>query len=194
MYSYEETIVEMERRHASWLQLLDQSADRLEKVLLELPVPQNVKAYAYMQGLTRFHKSLLALRLLVVSGFGDEAAGVLRRLAETAVTVKYVSICGESQLWPLVEGAEFIPAVQADTAKRDVPDLRMLAEQVGMPEWKDDIRPGDLLGGLGPLSETEDPEDWFPPIGPTPFDAAGLLSKGCRLAGILLDTVPECGS
>lgn len=184
----------MERRHASWLQLLDQSAERLEKVLLELPVPQNVKAYAYMQGLTRFHKSLLALRLLVVSGFGDEAAGVLRRLAETAVTVKYVSISGESQLWPLVEGAGFIPAVLADTAKRDVPDLRTLAEQIGMPEWKDDVLPGDLIGGWGPLSETEDPEDWFPPIGPTPFDAAGLLSKGCRLAGILLDTVPEWGS
>lgn len=195
MHSYEETIVEMERRHASWLQLLDQSADRLEKVLLELPVPQNVRAYAYMQGLTRFHKSLLALRLLVVSGFGDEAASVLRRLAETAVTVKYVSISGESQLWPLVEGADFIPAVQADTAKRDVfPDLRMLAEQIDMPEWKDDVRPGELLGGLGPLFETEDPGDWFPPIGPTPFDAAGLLSKGCRLAGFLLDTVPECGS
>ncbi|MGP0583432.1 hypothetical protein [Paenibacillus timonensis] len=162
MYNYEETIVEMERLHASWLQLLDQSAGRLEKVLLELPVPQNVKAYAYMQGLTRFHKSLLALRLLVVSGFEDEAAVVLRRLAEVAATVKYVSISEEPQVWTLVEGAEYIPAIQAD------------------------VPAGAPLGGLGPLSETEDPEDWFPPIGPTPFDAASLLSKGCRLADILL--------
>ncbi|WP_178021491.1 hypothetical protein [uncultured Paenibacillus sp.] len=194
MYSYEETILEMERRHASRLQLLDQSADRLEKVLLELPVPQNVRAYAYMQGLTRFHKSLLALRLLVVSGFGDEAADALRRLTEAAVLVKYVSISEEPQVWPLVEGAGFIPAVQAEAVKPDVPDLRTFAEQAGMPEWKDDLLPGDFLGGLDPQSETEEPEDWFPPIGPAPFDAAGLLSKGCRLAGILLDSVPGCGS
>ncbi|WP_339821262.1 hypothetical protein MKZ15_08755 [Paenibacillus sp. FSL R7-0216] len=83
-------------------------------------------------------------------------------------------------MWPLVEGAEVV--------KTDLSELRMLAERAGMSEWEDDVLPWDLLGGLGPLSETEDPEDWFPPIGPTPFDAAGLLAMGCRLANILLST------
>ncbi|MCT2196359.1 hypothetical protein M3G15_14570 [Paenibacillus sp. p3-SID1389] len=164
MYGYEETIAEMEQRHAAWLQLLDQSADRLEEALLELPVPQNVKAYAYLQGLTRFHNSLLALRLLVVSGFSEEAAGLLRHMTEAAAMVRYISMSGDSQVWPLVEKAGSVPWDPADAAKPDgVPNPRTLAEQ----------------------------EDWFPPIGPSPFDATDLLSKGCRLAELLLETLPE---
>ncbi|WP_198524770.1 hypothetical protein [Paenibacillus phocaensis] len=190
MYGNKDTILDMELRHADLLNRLDQSAERLEAVLTELPVPQSVQAYVRLQGMIRFHNSLLALRLLVVSGFGDEASAVLRRMEKAAVLVNYVSTHGEQQWEPLLAGeAPLIPSAPVGAAGEDAPDLRTLAEESGMSEGYDDLRPDSPLDGTALLFATDETEDWFPPIGPAPFDAADVLAKGCRLADMLIDAV-----
>ncbi|MBW4839892.1 MAG: hypothetical protein KZY74_10855 [Paenibacillaceae bacterium] len=193
MFIDEDTLAEMERGHADWLKRLEQSADRLGTILLELPVPQNAQAYASLHGLTRFHNSLLAFRLLVVSGFSDDAAGVLRRMGEAAVMVKFVSTLEEKQILSFMEEAAMVPLVPDEAVSPHTPELRTIAEAADRSKGCDKLKPSGPLAGWHSLLEADEPEDWFPPIGPAPFDAADLLWKGCRLADILLEVVQECG-
>lgn len=72
---------ELLRIHADWVGLLD-------GYLLEQPFPQNLLSHVSATLITRFHKSMLALQLLSISGFGDEAYGVLRMMVEYTNTLK----------------------------------------------------------------------------------------------------------
>ncbi|MGG6311511.1 hypothetical protein [Paenibacillus macerans] len=183
----EEVTAEMECRHSSWLKLLNESAERLETCLLEQPVPQNMPAYAYMHGLTRFHKSMLALRLLAVAGFEEEAYGAWRRMVEHAVMLKYIARGAGERVLLFVDETGFIRPTPAGSSCGAVPDMGKMAEEAGMREWYEAAPPNGSEGDSSFTPTAGDSEDWFPPIGPAPFDASDLLSKGYRLAAVMLE-------
>ncbi|ULO09573.1 hypothetical protein H1230_12830 [Paenibacillus sp. 19GGS1-52] len=87
MYN-EEVRIEMINKHKELLRIYEDWVGLLDGYLLEQPFPQSLLSHVSASFITRFHKSMLALQLLSISGFGDEAYGVLRLMVEYTSTLK----------------------------------------------------------------------------------------------------------
>ncbi|MRN57301.1 hypothetical protein [Paenibacillus monticola] len=97
MYN-EEVQIEMKNKHKELLRIHDDWVGVLDGYLLEQPFPQNLLSHVSATFITRFHKSMLALQLLTISGFCDEAYGVLQMMAEYTITLKFIKNYPEERL------------------------------------------------------------------------------------------------
>lgn len=86
-----EVIEEMEHNHINSLEAHKIMVTFMDKYLLSGEVPDNLISHLSLYFLTKFHKSLLALRMLVVSGFDEDASIILRTLVEMTITLGYIS-------------------------------------------------------------------------------------------------------
>jgi hypothetical protein len=86
-----EVMEHMETKHTLSLEVHKLLVKLLDKYLLGGEVPDNLLAHLSLYFLTKFHKTLLAFRMLVVSGFDEDASILLRTLVEAAITLGYIS-------------------------------------------------------------------------------------------------------
>lgn len=86
-----EVVSEMESKHQMSLQANKIMLLLFDKYLLKGEVPDNLLSHLTLYFLTKFHKSLLSFRMLVISGFEEDARIILRTLIESAIVLAYIS-------------------------------------------------------------------------------------------------------
>jgi hypothetical protein len=86
-----EVVEEMERKHRLSLEAQQLTISLLDQYLLDGEVRNELLAQLSLYFLTKFHKSLLAFRMMVVSGFDEDASVLLRTLLEAAIILGYIS-------------------------------------------------------------------------------------------------------
>ncbi|KKO53853.1 DUF5677 domain-containing protein [Paenibacillus sp. DMB20] len=86
-----EVVNDMEIRHSKSLEAHKLMVLELDKYLLGGEVPNNLLSHTSLYFLAKFHKSMLSFRLLVVSGFNEDASVILRTMVEIAIVIAYIS-------------------------------------------------------------------------------------------------------
>lgn len=91
----------MEEMHSKSLQGLQKMINLIDETLSIGEIPNTDLALITLFYLSKFHKSLLALRLLVVSGFKEDSIVLLRTLLELLLHLIYISLEPEerTRLW-----------------------------------------------------------------------------------------------
>ncbi|MBW4082636.1 hypothetical protein [Paenibacillus sp. S150] len=174
-----EIVAEMSHNHRALLKRYDDSLERLGVFLTEQPFPQSLQNHILLHLATRFHKSALALRLLLVSGYCGEAYGVLRMMTEFAAILKDIpEQPGESVLRWIEDGGHS-------------PDrmLRARAEEAHLQEGLGSVRRACSSSSF-PQPDIN-PEELILPVGPVPFNAEGMLEQACWLAAAIQGYVAD---
>lgn len=107
MYN-EEVRIEMINKHKELLRIHEDWVGLLDGYLLEQPFPQSLLSHVSATFITRFHKSMLALQLLSISGFCDEAYGVLRMMVEYTNTLKSIKNNPEERLIQFMDETQML--------------------------------------------------------------------------------------
>ncbi|MGN7764932.1 hypothetical protein [Paenibacillus sp. 22594] len=160
----QEVVIEMNHNHRTLLKSYDEWLELLNVYLTEQAFPQNLSDHVTLYFATRFHKSALALRLLLISGYCEESCGVLQMMAEYTIILK---------------------------SMRNNPDwdIQRMAEEGHLREWLEAVHTPCSSGKYPQL--VTDLEELILPVGPAPFDAGSMLEQACRLAALVLGPVPE---
>ncbi|AUS27797.1 MULTISPECIES: DUF5677 domain-containing protein [Paenibacillus] len=98
-----EVVSDMEMRYSKSLEAHKLMVLELDKYLLGGEVPNNLLSHTSLYFLAKFHKSLLSFRLLVVSGFNEDASIILRTMVEIAIVIAYISKEPEKRLDRFIE-------------------------------------------------------------------------------------------
>lgn len=98
-----EVVNDMEIRHLKSLEAHKLMVLELDKYLLGGEVPNNLLSHTSLYFLAKFHKSMLSFRLLVVSGFNEDASIILRTMVEIAIILAYISKEPEKRLNRFIE-------------------------------------------------------------------------------------------
>jgi hypothetical protein len=91
MYMNQEVIVEMEKRHESSLNSLNTMVDLCDKFLSKKIMPDTELTHVTLFYIAKFYKSLLSLRILIISGFQEDGRVILRTLLEATLNLIYIS-------------------------------------------------------------------------------------------------------
>ncbi|MNC33405.1 hypothetical protein D3C76_142850 [compost metagenome] len=175
----QEVVIEMNHNHRTWLKSYDERLELLHLYLTEQAFPQNLLDHVTLYLVTRFHKSALALRLLLVSGYCEEAYDVLHMMAEYTMILKNILDQPEERVLRWIEDGGHSP----DWA------LKTIAEEMHLQEGFDSV--------CKPCSSSNYPQlgmDWeelILPVGPVPFNAEGMLEQACCLAAAILGYVAD---
>src|SRR5690606_301 len=86
-----EIACEMKQNHEKSLEANKLMLEQFEKFLLAGQIPDNLLSHLTLYFLTKFHKSALSFRLLVITCFDEDASVILRTLVEIAITLGYIS-------------------------------------------------------------------------------------------------------
>jgi hypothetical protein len=180
-----EVLADMNKRHTKLLKIQDDWIERMDVYLLEQQIPPDLISHVTTFFITRFHKSLLALRLLTVSGFGDEAYSVLRMMVEYTITLKFVSHNPAERIVPFAEDTTEIAAEDTFHHPDTTPDLLTMADETDMLDWYNSVyRPYSRCTYPHLNSDTG---EIVLSAGPTVFQADDLLAKSHQLAAIIMD-------
>ncbi|MEK3917714.1 DUF5677 domain-containing protein [Paenibacillus sp. FSL H7-0331] len=98
-----EVMEEMEINHAKSLEANKIMVRLFDKYLLGGEIPDNLLSHLSLYFITKFHKSVLAFRMLVVSGFDEDASVVLRTLVELVIILAYISKKPEERVDRFIE-------------------------------------------------------------------------------------------
>lgn len=131
--------------------------------LIEHPFPQTMESLVSLELMTKFHTSLLAERLLLNSGFFQEAYCILRLMLEYTVTLKFILLLPEERAVLYMD----------DDASASRPlnfGMVRMADETNMQEW---------------LPVIEHPLSGYS----FPYEAGDLLAKSCELTALMLETV-----
>ncbi|WP_379137161.1 DUF5677 domain-containing protein [Paenibacillus sp. sgz500958] len=159
-----EIAAEMNYCHRKALELYEDWARRMDQYLME-EQPHNLLSHVTVYLITKFHKSMLALRLILVSGFVDEAYVILRMMEEYSVTLQWIRKDPEER------------------AARFAEDPLLLHNHDGQPI--DITCEANITDWFHPHLRMEAGE-LILPAGPAPFNANDMLSKACQLAALML--------
>lgn len=98
-----EVVKEMEVRHSKSLKANKLMIMEFDKYLLGGEIPDTLLSHVSLYFITKFHKSLLSFRLLVVSGFDEDASVILRTMVEAAIILAYISKDPDNRLTRFIE-------------------------------------------------------------------------------------------
>ncbi|WP_211269608.1 DUF5677 domain-containing protein [Paenibacillus glacialis] len=87
----------MEKNHEKSLAANKLMIDLIDKYLLGGEISNTLISHLSLYFLTKFHKSMLSFRLLVVSGFYEDASIILRTMLESTITLLYISKSPEEE-------------------------------------------------------------------------------------------------
>ncbi|MEW9702954.1 DUF5677 domain-containing protein [Paenibacillus sp. SI8] len=98
-----EVVEEMEQNHTRSLEANKLMIKQFDKYLLGGEIPDNLLSHLSLYFLTKFHKSVLSFRMLVVLGFDEDASIILRTLVESVITLGYISNKPEERIDRFIE-------------------------------------------------------------------------------------------
>ena len=165
-------------RHGEHRNKLEESTGLLETYLIEQPFPQNHLSHVSFYFTNRFHKSLLALRLLLNSGYLNEACSVLRMMVEYTVTLRFIANQPDPRASLFIEDAHLIP---------QHPEFGMhaMAEETQLLDWYHSIYQPYSSSIIPHLSSELD--ELFISNMPDACGAGTLLDVSCVLAAVFVE-------
>lgn len=158
----EDDKAELKQQYRGLLRKYDTLAGLMDSQLAVLPFPQSLGSHVSLELMTRFHKSMLAERLLLVSEFYFEAYSILCMMVEYTITLKFIRLQPEPRAGLYLENEESASWTQHT-------GMQLMAGETDMLEWLPII-------------------DQRPAGPPFPVDAAELLARSCELAAMMLDS------
>ncbi|KQX48761.1 MULTISPECIES: DUF5677 domain-containing protein [unclassified Paenibacillus] len=182
MYN-KEVVMEMKSNHWKLLKFYDDWVELIDLYLIEEQIPHNLLSHLSSYFITRFHKSKIALRLLLVSGFCDEAYSVLRMMVEYTITLKFIIKNPEERVFQFIDDTGLVREDEQNS------DILTMANETKMQYWFNSVYM-PYSSCMYPHLST-DLGELFLPAGPVPFNADDMLTKSCHLAAIILGCALE---
>ncbi|TGE35852.1 hypothetical protein E4K67_22295 [Desulfosporosinus fructosivorans] len=122
MYTNGNVLNEMQLNHEKSLTALNAFCKLCDDYLTENEIPDNDLADVTMFMLAKFYKTLLAFRLLIVSGFEEDASILLRTLLENLINLVYISEKPQDRIKLFIEFDHIIRKRILDRFERNYPE------------------------------------------------------------------------
>lgn len=176
----EDVLMDCGTHHGELLIKIEATAGILETYLIEQPFPQNHLSHVSFYFTNRFHKSLLALRLLLDSGYLNEACSVLRMMVEYTVTLRFIANQPDPRASLFIEEVHLIP---------QHPEFGMhaMAEDTQLLDWYHSIYQPYSSSIIPHLSRELD--ELFNSSLPDACDAWKLMDLSCELAIVFVECI-----
>lgn len=132
-----EIVREMEHNHHKSLQAHQIMATVCDEYLLPAEIPNSTLVDVSLFHLTKFHKSLLSLRLLVVSGMEEDSIVILRTMIEATIGLVYISREPDKRVQLFVEYSAILRNKKLIATLKHYPDENIFDEDT-INEIKED--------------------------------------------------------